>query len=59
MSKVNNTPNTEELNEGLEIVELEERLEMVHLSAVEADASWKCDVGGSAASEIEEATRIG
>ena len=40
------TPNTNDLAKGLDIVELEERLEMVHLSAVEAEASWKCDIDG-------------
>ena len=46
MSNFANKPNADHLKKGLEIIELEERLEMVHLSAVEAEASWKCDVGG-------------
>jgi hypothetical protein len=46
MSNFDNTPNADDLKKGLEIVDLEERLEMVHLSAVEAEATWKCDVGG-------------
>ena len=37
------TPNAQDLTKGLEIVELEQRLEMVHLTAVEAEASWRCD----------------
>jgi|GEM_PF-6935699 hypothetical protein len=40
------TPNAQDLTKGLEIVELEQRLEMVHLTAVEAEASTRCDTGG-------------
>ncbi|MEM9260661.1 MAG: hypothetical protein AAGA62_13505 [Bacteroidota bacterium] len=47
MTKQINTPNAQDLTKGLEIVELEQRLEMVHLTAVEAEASFRCD-GGSA-----------
>jgi len=36
--------NTTDLVKGLEIVELEERLEMVQLAAVEAEASSRCDI---------------
>jgi hypothetical protein len=57
MSNVNNTPNSEDLNKGLEVVELEERLEMVHLSAVDAEASWKCDVGGDVVDEAGDVIR--
>ena len=46
MNKSNYSPNSQDLIKGLEIVELEERLEMVHLSAVEAEASYRCDTGG-------------
>jgi hypothetical protein len=63
MSDFTNKPKAEDLKKGLEIIELEERLEMVHLSAVEAEASWKCDVGGGGGSapaeqqQLEEAGR--
>jgi uncharacterized membrane protein YgcG len=56
MKKANPMPSVEELLKGLEIIELEERLEMVHLSAVEAEASWKCDAGGSDAPAEEDGT---
>lgn len=46
MSNSNYSPNSQDLVKGLEIVELEERLEMVHLTAVEAEASYRCDSGG-------------
>lgn len=46
MNKYNYTPSTQDLIKGLEIVELEERLEMVHLSAVESEATARCDSGG-------------
>ena len=46
MSKQFNTPNAQDIIKGLEIVELEERLEMVHISAIEAEASYRCDTGG-------------
>ncbi|MEL7162921.1 MAG: hypothetical protein AAFN92_19335 [Bacteroidota bacterium] len=36
----------QELAKGLEIIELEERLEMIHLSAIEAEGSTRCDLGG-------------
>ncbi|SEP76989.1 hypothetical protein [Neolewinella agarilytica] len=32
-----------DIAKGLEVVELEQRLEMVHLTAVEAEASSRCD----------------
>ncbi len=38
-----NESKTNELKEGLNILELEERLEMVNLSAIAADTSWRCD----------------
>ncbi len=37
MTNPNTTP-------SLDIQPLEERLEMVHLSAVEAEGAWKCDI---------------
>ena len=46
MSKQLNTPDTQDITKGLEVVELEQRLEMVHLNAVEAEASYRCDTGG-------------
>ena len=46
MSKQLNTPNAQDIIKGLEVVELEQRLEMVHLTAVEAEASYRCDTGG-------------
>lgn len=46
MSNKLTTPNAQDLTKGLEIVELEQRLEMVHLTAVEAEASTRCDTGG-------------
>ena len=46
MSKQLNTPDTQDITKGLEVVELEQRLEMVHLTAVEAEASYRCDTGG-------------
>lgn len=44
-NQLNNTPTAQDIAKGLEIVELEQRLEMVHLSAIEADASTRCDTG--------------
>jgi hypothetical protein len=41
-----NVNKTEELKQGLNILELEERLEMVNLSAIAADPSWRCDDNG-------------
>jgi hypothetical protein len=38
-----NVSKTNELKEGLNILELEERLEMVNLTAVAAESSWRCD----------------
>lgn len=49
MSNPINTPSTQDIAKGLEVVELEQRLEMVHLTAVEADASNRCDIGGDSA----------
>jgi len=46
MSKQITTPNTEDITKGLEVVELEQRLEMVHLTAIEAETSYRCDTGG-------------
>ncbi|MBC6996632.1 hypothetical protein QWY85_09050 [Neolewinella lacunae] len=46
MSKQITTPTTQDFTKGLEIVELEQRLEMVHLTAVEAEASSRCDIDG-------------
>lgn len=46
MSNKLTTPNAQDLTKGLEIVELEQRLEMVHLTAVEAEATYRCDTGG-------------
>lgn len=44
-NQLNNTPTAQDIAKGLEIVELEQRLEMVHLSAIEADPSTRCDTG--------------
>ncbi len=52
-------PSVEELRQGLEIIDLEERLEMVHLFAIEAEASWKCDAGGGADAPAEEDETFG
>ncbi len=38
-----NVNKTEDLKQGLAILELEERLEMVNLTAIAADSSWRCD----------------
>jgi hypothetical protein len=38
-----NESKTNELNKGLDVLELEERLEMVNLTAVAAESSWRCD----------------
>ncbi|MBC6996633.1 hypothetical protein QWY85_09045 [Neolewinella lacunae] len=46
MSKQITSTTSQDITKGLEIVELEQRLEMVHLTAVEAEASSRCDVGG-------------
>ncbi|SEP76949.1 hypothetical protein [Neolewinella agarilytica] len=43
MSNQLNTLNAQDIAKGLEVVELEQRLEMVHLTAVEAEASSRCD----------------
>ncbi|SEP76913.1 hypothetical protein [Neolewinella agarilytica] len=43
MSNQLNTLNAQDIAKGLEVVELEQRLEMVHLTAVEAEASARCD----------------
>ncbi|MCB0651672.1 MAG: hypothetical protein KDC85_10390 [Saprospiraceae bacterium] len=40
---------TEDLKQGLNILELEERLEMVNLSAIAAETSWRCDDNGDPA----------
>ncbi len=46
-----NVNKTEALKEGLNILELEERLEMVNLSAIAAETSWRCDDNGDAPAE--------
>ncbi|MEL7162496.1 MAG: hypothetical protein AAFN92_17190 [Bacteroidota bacterium] len=46
MSKQLTTPNSQDIAKGLEVVELEQRLEMVHLTSIEAEASFRCDTGG-------------
>ncbi len=38
-----NVNKTTDLKQGLDVLELEERLEMVNLTAVAADSSWRCD----------------
>ncbi len=38
-----NVSKTEDLKNGLNVLELEERLEMVNLTAVAAESSWRCD----------------
>lgn len=43
----------QDLTKGLEITELEERLEMVHLSAVEAEATVRCDTGHICGVEVD------
>ena len=58
MNMSNYNPSTQDLIKGLEIVELEERLEMVHLSAVEAEATIRCDSGGGDVEPAEPAETI-
>ena len=38
-----NVSKTNDLKQGLDVLELEERLEMVNLTAVAAESSWRCD----------------
>ncbi len=54
MSNSTNSPSYQDLIKGLEIVELEQRLEMVHLTAIESEGTTRCDSGGGGETEVPE-----